>query len=112
MANYAKVRLDDLDNLELSTGKVLQGSGPHELKLRHSKDPAVLEAYQEGRVTIIDGGEWLIERADDYDYSDTHWRTLKNGILEGVYDEDLEIILEHDDRDSVLTAANERLESL
>lgn len=100
------------ERLELEAGITVQGSGPHYLPMRHAKDPALLDAYRDGKITIESGGEWLRQQVGEYEYESYKWNKLTNMIEDGELDEDLELILAEDHRDSVIEAAETRLNSI
>lgn len=112
MPNYAKVKLTEGSRLKLESGRTLMGEGPHELRLRMAHDGNLLEAYRAGRIEILEGGQYLRENAEGYKYSGKHWRSLKNEIIDGEHDDELDLIEAEDGRDSIQEAVDERRRSL
>lgn len=112
-----KVRVREGDGygpLELESGETYLPGSVQTLHLRKEVDPGVVRAYEQGQIEILEGGERLRERADsrEYELREEHWQSLVNEIRGGDHDDRLEEIVSRDDRDSVVSAAQERLETL
>lgn len=102
------------ERLELENGETYFEGSVQTFHLRKEVDPGVVEAYENGGIEILEGGERLRDRADGapYDLEERHWQTLVNEIEEGDHDDRLEEIQDRDGRDSVTDAASERIETL
>jgi len=71
------------------------------------------ESVKEALVSDADGtDDSTDDKSGDYpaadDTSDAHWQSIASAVRDGVYDDSLDTVAEHDHRSSVLDAVGER----